>query len=73
MRCDQPCRGAHPNCKIWACCRGKKLDGCWECAEFETCNNFDFLKAFHGDANVNNLRKLKKNGKEEFLKGEREF
>jgi hypothetical protein len=31
----------------------------------------DFLKANHGDAHLKNLRKIRRKGKEEFLKGKK--
>jgi hypothetical protein len=73
LRCNKTCRegGGPPFCEMRKCCRQKGIDGCWECEEFETCDKLDFLKANHGDANVKNLRKLKKAGVEGFLKGEK--
>ncbi len=75
LRCKRGCRegGGNPSCKIRICCRKRGLAGCWECAEFETCARFDFLKPIHGDANMKNLRKLRKEGIESFLKGSRAF
>ena len=75
LRCKRGCRegGGNPSCKIRLCCRQKGLVGCWECAEFETCARFDFLKPIHGDANAKNLRKLRKTGVESFLKGSRAY
>ena len=40
----------------------KNIEGCWECNEFETCKKLDFLKPSHGDAHIENLRKIKKQG-----------
>jgi len=39
LRCTKQCRGGggNPWCKIRICCRKKGLDGCWICADFETC------------------------------------
>jgi len=75
LRCKRGCRegGGNPSCKIRICCRKRGMAGCWECAEFETCARFDFLKPIHGDANMKNLRKLRKEGIESFLKGSRAF
>lgn len=71
LRCKNTCRGGggNPFCKIRKCCQKKNIDGCWECNEFETCKKLDFLKANHGNAHIKNLRKLKKKGTSEFLKG----
>ncbi len=73
LRCKTTCRGGGgpPFCKIRKCCQKKGIDGCWECEEFETCKELDFLKASHGDANLKNLRKLKKAGVGSFLKGKK--
>jgi len=75
LRCKRGCRegGGNPSCKIRICCRKRGMAGCWECAEFETCARFDFLKPIHGDATAKNLRKLRKEGIESFLKGSRAF
>jgi hypothetical protein len=51
------------------CCQKKGIEGCWECNEFETCENLDFLKASHGEAHLKNLRTLKKKGVKAFLSG----
>ena len=36
--------------------------GCWECNNFERCDLLDFLKPFHGDGPLKNLRKIKELG-----------
>lgn len=73
LRCKKTCRGngGPPNCKIRNCCRKKKIAGCWQCDEFATCKKLKFLEANHGVAHLKNLRKLKKVGPTEFLKGKR--
>jgi hypothetical protein len=73
FRCKKACKGGGgpPFCKIRKCCQKKGIDGCWECEEFETCEKLDFLKANHGDAHIKNLRKLRKKGVKEFLKGKK--
>lgn len=42
-------------CKSFNCCREKKIDGCWQCDDFEICDNFM-------------LKKLKVNAFAEFIK-----
>ena len=68
LRCDTTCRegkdGSGGSCKVKACVKEKSIEGCWECDEFETCGNLDFLKPFCGDAPLNNLKKIKKYGLE---------
>jgi hypothetical protein len=73
LRCKKGCRegGGDPFCAVRRCCIKKGFEGCWECDEFEDCRKMDFLKANHGDAYIKNLRKIKKKGKEEFLKGKK--
>ena len=41
LRCTKACRGGggNPWCKIRKCVQKKEYDGCWQCADFETCNN----------------------------------
>ncbi len=73
MRCKRACRGngGPPGCKMRDCCRKKEIEGCWECADFETCKKLDFLKKFHDDAHIKNLRIIKKSGVDSFIKGKR--
>ena len=73
LRCRKTCKsdGGPPFCKMRKCCRKKGIEGCWECEEFETCRELDFVKTYHGDAHLKNLRKLKKAGVEGFLKGKK--
>jgi len=47
-------------CIIAKCAQNKRYEGCGECDEFETCEEFNFLKPVHKDANLKNLRKIKK-------------
>lgn len=70
LRCKNACRngGGNPFCAIRKCCVKKGFEGCWQCDEFEDCSKMDFLKANHGDAHLKNLRKIRRKGKEEFLK-----
>ena len=71
FRCRKGCRngGGSPFCKIRKCAQKKDYDGCWECNEFETCKELDFLENVHGDAHIMNLKNIKKKGKNEFVKG----
>lgn len=73
FRCKKGCMagGGSPFCKIRKCCQKKGLEGCWVCEEFETCEKLDFLKPVHGDAHVKNLRAIKKEGKDGFVKDKR--
>lgn len=71
FRCRKGCKngGGSPFCNIRKCAQKKELDGCWECSEFDGCKKLDFLRPVHGDAHIKNLRKIKKKGKKEFVKG----
>ena len=66
INCDIPCRlggdGCGGTCEIIQCVKSKSLEGCWECHDFEACDQFDFLKPFHGDTPIHNLRKIKVHG-----------
>jgi hypothetical protein len=74
LRCNG-CRegGGPPFCKMRKCCQEKAIEGCWECADYETCKKLDFLKPVHGDAHVKNLGLIKKKGKEAFVSGKRHW
>ena len=71
FRCRKACRngGGSPFCKIRKCVLKKGFDGCWECLEFENCEELSFLETVHGDAHIKNLRKSSKSGKKEFANG----
>ena len=75
LRCKKACKngGGNPACKARNCCKKKAISGCWECNEFEMCTKLDFLKPIHADANLKNLRILKKSGIEAFLQGKRYY
>ena len=66
IKCETPCRlggdGCGGSCEIVICVKYKSLEGCWKCAEFETCKKRDFLNPFHGDAPLRNLRKIREFG-----------
>jgi len=66
IKCDIPCTqggdGCGGSCQIRKCVKNKTLQGCWLCVEFETCDKLKFLKTFHGEAPLNNLRKIKEMG-----------
>lgn len=74
LRC-KGCRGGFRSkfCKIAKCAQKKEYHGCWECDEFETCKEFEFLKPIHKEANMKNLRKIKKQGVEGFLNGKKHW
>ncbi len=73
FRCKRACRGngGPPVCKIRECCRKKGIDGCWECDDFETCKTMNFLKQFHEDNHIKNMKIIRKSGIDSFAKGKR--
>ena len=75
LRCKKTCRErVEPtSCQMRGCCLEKGIQGCWECEEFETCTKLDSLKPLRRDAHIQNLRKIKKKGVDDFLKGKRHW
>jgi hypothetical protein len=75
FRCKKGCinGGGNPGCKIRKCVLKKRLDGCWDCTEFEKCTKLDFLNPVHGDAHKKNIRRLKKQDKKEFANGKHDW
>ncbi|EKF84699.1 DUF3795 domain-containing protein [Methanobacterium formicicum] len=72
LRCEGCRDGSRAKfCHIAQCAQKNEYQGCWECGEFETCKEFEFLKPLHKDANLKNLRKIKEQGVEGFLNGKR--
>ena len=66
LQCNNPCRvggGCQTfTCDILECCHNKKLEGCWQCGEFESCGKFEPLDSIHGDTPQLNLKKIKELG-----------
>jgi len=75
MHCKKVCRKRvrPPSCEMRKCCLEKNIQGCWECEEFETCEKSDWIKPIHGDAHIKNLRRIKRQGMDGFLKGKRDW
>ncbi|OPY37093.1 MAG: hypothetical protein A4E35_01556 [Methanoregula sp. PtaU1.Bin051] len=73
FRCTKTCRGGGgpPFCEIRKCCRSKKITGCWECSEPDTCDKLKFLEGVHIDAHKKNIRAIRKKGTGGFLSGKR--
>jgi len=71
LQCNSPCRVgggcATFSCGILECCLKKGFDGCWQCAEFESCQRFEALRAIHGDSPRQNLRTIKKFGLDKWV------
>ena len=66
LQCNKPCRvrggSSTFSCKIVECCKKKGLEGCWQCAEFENCGEFESLYSFHGDTPKRNIKIIKEKG-----------
>jgi hypothetical protein len=66
IKCEIPCRlggdGCGGSCEIIICVTKKRLKGCWDCPGFEECDKLDFLKPFHGQGPLKNLRAIKEHG-----------
>jgi len=53
--------------------RKKKITGCWECSEPETCKKLLFLVPVHGDAHLRNISTIRKQGMNGFISGKRSW
>ena len=49
LECKAPCRenGGYVDCKIRSCAVGKNYEGCWDCADFKTCELLLPIKNVH--------------------------
>jgi hypothetical protein len=72
IKCVLPCGaggdGCGGSCEIIECVKEMSLHGCWECDDFERCEKLEFLKHFHGESIISNLRKIKKYGMENWAR-----
>jgi len=77
LQCNNPCRVGGGcltfSCKIVECCQRRGFEGCWECGELEICKEFEFLKPFHGDTSLQNLRKIKELGLSKWVEHRQKF
>jgi hypothetical protein len=75
MRCRQICRdrSSRTKCKIRKCCLKRGYEGCWECAEFEDCENLAWLTTVHKDAHIKNMRIIAKEGIAALVEGRRSW
>ncbi len=66
LKCDESCYAGSGckqfSCNIVKCCQEKGYQGCWECGDYENCEQFTSLKPFHGDNNIFNLRMIARYG-----------
>jgi hypothetical protein len=75
INCGKPCKdgGGEESCQIRNCCQEKKIEGCWECEEFENCQKLMWIKPVNQDNHIKNLRIIKHQGIDTFLKGEKNW
>ena len=77
LECHQSCRKgggcATIDCQILKCCLEKQYEGCWQCEQLRDCNNFDFLKPFHGETPKSNCIDLQNHGFDNFAARKRPF
>ncbi|MEW6359985.1 MAG: DUF3795 domain-containing protein [Planctomycetota bacterium] len=73
LDCETSCRkgGGTTGCRVRECCQAKQLDGCWQCADFESCRTLRWLQPVHADAHIRNLRAISDLGMNKFLAGDK--
>lgn len=72
LQCKNTCQevggcsvnGNRHECKALKCIKSKGYDGCWQCSEFEQCDNLKFLKISYGRTIEENLKIIKERGVE---------
>jgi len=66
LRCPRTCfhGGGKPDCAIRLCAQGQRLEGCWQCTDFETCERLEPMSICHGDTVRHNLRMIRQHGVE---------
>jgi hypothetical protein len=60
-------------CKIIECCQKRGFEGCWQCHKFQKCNKFEFLKQFHGEYPIENLKIIRDKGLKDWVTHRRSF
>jgi hypothetical protein len=70
MRCKKACKkgGGSAQCPIKKCVRKKRLDGCWQCDDFISCEKLKSLEQFGETTHLKNLRKIKRLGPAAFVR-----
>jgi len=75
--CASPCRVSGgcstSGCAIIKCCRDNGYAGCWECRHFEKCDKLSILEPRCGDMPVNNLRKIRTLGPNNWAEHRQKF
>jgi len=70
IQCEHTCRekngcsigGMTHRCEALDCVSRKGLEGCWKCAEYDTCDKLAFQKKSYGKTITENLTRLEKEG-----------
>ena len=71
LDCCSPCRegGGSSECQIRQCCLDKKIGGCWQCHEWESCDTLSWLNSVHKGSHLANLKIIQEKGIQHFLAG----
>jgi len=71
LECIKICKngGGSNSCPIRICCQHRHIEGCWCCDEFETCETLSWTNPVNKDAHRKNIRIIRKNGINIFIKG----
>ncbi len=72
LQCKETCQesggcsmgGVTHECEAVKCINSKGYDGCWDCAELESCAKLNFLKRNYGETIEGNLKIIKQHGVE---------
>ena len=69
MKCPIICtQRDHTECNVWHCCREKGFAGCYECNEFEHCENIkNALGEIFYNACITNLKNIKEMGVDNWI------
>ncbi|QSH40685.1 DUF3795 domain-containing protein [Lentisphaerota bacterium ZTH] len=70
LQCKVPCRdkkgcsmgGVTHKCDALKCLTAKGYDGCWECAESESCDKLSFVRQAYGKTITKNFKTIKEKG-----------
>jgi hypothetical protein len=77
LKCPEVCRkrdDSTTSCEARKCCRNKGFFACYECSDFETCDNLKSLhEGLHYNSCMKNLQIIKEMGLEEWITNGKRF
>lgn len=81
LQCKKTCQesggcsigGITCECEAIKCITAKGYDGCWDCAEVESCDKLNFLKRNYGETVTGNLKIMKQYGFESVKSRENKY